>query len=183
MTSSTTHLRRVELVTPDPEWAKAYNLAARDLADLVGDNVSAMHHVGSTSIPNIKAKPVIDILIEVKQLSEVDALNPGFKSLGYEPLGEYGVPGRRFFTRNVDGKRTHNIHVFQVGHLEIDQMLTFRDYLRHHPDEAQAYEQLKLELAQKFPLNVNAYAKAKTEFVSRILYAGWAEREAEESNQ
>jgi GrpB-like predicted nucleotidyltransferase (UPF0157 family) len=167
----TTHLRKVELVPPDPNWAAAYARAAQEWRYIFGANVMDMQHVGSTSIPGIKAKPVIDVLIEVQDLNAVDASNEAMQQIGYMPRGEYGVAGRRFFTKDNAGQRTHNVHSFQTGNPEIEAMLMFRDYLRSHPAAAQAYETLKLELAQKFPMNVNAYAAAKSEFVARILTA------------
>jgi GrpB-like predicted nucleotidyltransferase (UPF0157 family) len=119
-----------------------------------------IHHIGSTAIPGIAAKPIIDILPVVREIDHVDAL-----AAGYRAWGEFGLPGRRYFTREENGKRTHDVHVYAVGNPEITRHLAFRDYMNAHPEEARAYGRLKEKLAQEFPTNFEAYMDGKHAFV------------------
>ncbi len=100
-----TEERKVEVVGPDESWEAIFELEKDRLKHLFGDLVVEVYHIGSTAIPNIYAKPIIDILIEVKNIEKVDKFNSGMKQLGYIPKGEYGIPGRRFFYKgNRNGK-------------------------------------------------------------------------------
>ncbi len=124
--------------------------------------------MGSTAIPGIKAKPIVDLLVEVDDIQAIDAYDERMISLGYLPKGEYGIPGRRFFIKGDEDVRTHNIHVYQAGNPEISRHLEFRDFLRVHEVEAQAYSLLKEELARKYPQDMDSYVNGKTEFIRDI---------------
>ena len=88
--------------------------------------VVALHHIGSTSIPGIFAKPIIDILLEVSDLEKLDKQSHALVALGYERLGEFGIVGRRYFRKNsASGIRTHHVHAFQTGNAEIERHLAF----------------------------------------------------------
>lgn len=126
-----------------------------------------VHHIGSTAIESLKAKPVVDILIEAESLISIDEKTSFFEQLGYEALGEYGMKERRFFQKGGD-KRTHHIHVFQKGNREIRRHILFRDFMNHHKEEALAYEMLKTELAAKYPFSPKEYNKGKEEFIKKI---------------
>lgn len=154
------------VVAHDPTWpGEAQHEAVRIRAAL-GEIVSAIHHIGSTSIPGIFAKPVIDLCLEVSGLSELDAQTASLEALGYEALGEYGIARRRFFLRNdASGVRTHHVHAFATGDVEIARHLAFRDYLRAHPVVAEAYGRLKKELAQRHPGDLEAYMDGKDPFI------------------
>src|ERR1700733_3390551 len=107
---------RVTVVPHDPLWTMAFASAAKEAAPAFGKNLLEMHHIGSTAIPGIYAKPIIDMLPVVADIAAVDQCISQMKSLGYESRGEYGIPGRRFFYRNDSaGARTHQIHAFQIG--------------------------------------------------------------------
>lgn len=125
-------------------------------------------HIGSTSIPHIHAKPVIDILISAHNLTEIDAFNHELEDLGYVARGEFGISGRRFFVKDCDGERSYQIHVFQVGDPELAKHINFREFMIAHPDAAQEYAKLKIELAQRFPDDVRAYSEAKDAFIKNI---------------
>ena len=114
-----------------------------------GDLWVKSHHIGSTAIPGISAKPTIDMIVEVTNVSAVDGLNAALQNLGFEAKGENGIPGRRFFQKGGD-KRTHHLHVFTESDPQIHRHLVFCDYLRAHPGKANEYEALKLSLAQTF---------------------------------
>ncbi|HEX6292572.1 MAG TPA: GrpB family protein [Herpetosiphonaceae bacterium] len=167
----------VAVVPHDPAWASAFRAAAEPIAAALAPELVAIHHAGSTSIPGIKAKPTIDILIEARQIDAIDAHDGAMSELGYAPRGELGIAGRRYFTKTSDMARTHNVHVFQTGHPEIERMLNLRDYLRAHPDAAEAYSRLKEQLARQFPGDIESYTLGKSEFIEAIVVKARAWRE------
>jgi GrpB-like predicted nucleotidyltransferase (UPF0157 family) len=153
--------------------------AAR-LTGALGDVVAALHHIGSTAIPGIHAKPVIDMLLEVPTLASLDARSPVMESLGYEAMGEFGIPGRRYFRRNdASGTRTHQVHSFVAGSAEATRHLAFRDYMRAHPDVAREYGALKARLAEEYPDSMDAYMDGKDAFVKlhESLALSWRRRD------
>lgn len=91
------------------------------------DLVVVVHHVGSTAIPGIKAKPILGLIVEVRSLAVLDERREVLVRLGYSPLGEHGVPRRRYFTKETEGVRTHHLHAFQSGDTEIERHLLFRN--------------------------------------------------------
>ena len=156
---------KVEIVPHNPHWSRMFEEEAQHLRSALGDNVVVIHHIGSTSIPGIYAKPVLDFLIAVHSLAAVDACNSAMETLGYEVMGEYGIAGRRYFRKEADNIRTHNVHVFQETSPQVERHLTFRDYMIAHPDDAQAYSDLKRELAEKFPEDIHGYMDGKDPFI------------------
>lgn len=161
-------MQKVEVVAHDPQWQVEFAAEAQKIARALGENAAAVHHIGSTSIPNIYAKPVIDILVEVKTITEVDQNNPAMAALGYEALGEYGIAGRRYFRKdNAAGIRTHHVHTFEKDSENAARHLAFRDFLRAHPTDAQQYSELKQKLAQEFPHDIEAYMDGKDAFIKQ----------------
>jgi GrpB-like predicted nucleotidyltransferase (UPF0157 family) len=137
-----------------------------EIAAALGDVVVAVHHVGSTAIPGIFAKPIIDILLEVDDVARLDQRSAAMQQLGYEALGEFGIPGRRYFRKNgSSGRRTHQVHAFEAGTPQVLRHLAFRDYLIAHPQLAQAYGQLKYALARQHPQDIDAYIAGKSPFL------------------
>jgi GrpB-like predicted nucleotidyltransferase (UPF0157 family) len=124
-----------------------------------------VYHIGSTSIPTIKAKPILDFVLVVDDLERFDQEADQLKELGYTAKGERGISGRRFFSKDTDGARSHHLHAFEQGHSEIERHLLFRDYLRTHPEAARRYQELKEELAQRFPNRSGNYTEAKSDFI------------------
>ncbi len=160
---------KVEVVPHEPKWRTAFENESKQVACALGANVVAIHHIGSTAIPNIYAKPIIDLLVEVKDITRVDEQSAVMEVLGYEAMGEYGIPSRRFFLKdNEVGNRTHHIHTFEVNSLEVERHLTFRDYLIAHPEDAQKYSELKRELAGKYSHNRDRYMDGKDGFIKEI---------------
>ena len=151
-----------------PGWAAEFRAEARRLSDALGDEVVAVHHVGSTAIPGISAKPIIDILLEMREVERLDDLGPEMSGLGYEARGEFGIPGRRFFVKTTDGRRTHHIHAFATGTPELERHLAFRDYMISHPENARAYGRLKEGLAREFPTDIEAYMDGKDAFIKEM---------------
>ncbi|MGA9994006.1 MAG: GrpB family protein [Pyrinomonadaceae bacterium] len=162
-------MSKVEVVPHNPQWRDAFEAEAKQVADALGENVVAIHHIGSTAIPNIYAKPVVDLLVEVRDITEVDGRSSAMESLGYEVMGEYGIPGRRYFRKdNREGIRTHNIHAFGAGSVEVERHLAFRDYMIAHPVDAEKYSELKRKLALEHPQSIDGYMDGKDGFIKEM---------------
>ncbi len=157
--------RDVELVPHNPEWSQLADEEAQRIQDGLSFPIIGIYHIGSTSIPGIKAKPILDFVMEVEDLEVVIQSIQEFEALGYESKGEYGIPGRQFFTRDTDGERSHHLHVFQTGHPDIERHTVFRDFLRANPQAAREYEKLKEGLAKRFPKQSGSYTEAKSDFI------------------
>ena len=154
------HYRQIEVVPYDPNWPKIYTTEACSLWQALGDNCLAIHHVGSTSVPGLAAKPKIDVIAVVKDAeSTIEALKP----LEYAYKGEYNIPFHYGFSKR--GAISFNLHLYEEGHPEIALNLTFRDYLRNHPEMRNAYAALKYELLQ----NKSAYEKTNSLFTGYNL--------------
>ncbi|MCA9977962.1 MAG: GrpB family protein, partial [Anaerolineales bacterium] len=160
--------RQVELKTYDPEWLRQFEVEAERLTAVFQPNFVAIHHVGSTAVPGIKAKPIIDIMVVVRDIEQVDTINETMGQLGYIAKGENGIDGRRYFRKGSDAVHTHHIHTFQDGHPEIARHLSFRDYLIAHPIVAQAYSRLKEDLAQRYKTEPPHYTNSKTDFIHEV---------------
>jgi len=158
----------IELQPYSPEWEKKFQQEATALKEIFGENLIDIHHIGSTAIPGIVAKPIIDMLPVVKKIEDVDKLTPAFEKLGYKARGEFGMPGRRFFMKSKNGKRCFNVHVFQEGHPDIERHLRFRNHMRTHPEDAKAYSDLKKELIANAPDDMEKYCWGKEDFVKAI---------------
>jgi len=159
---------KVKVVPHDPRWREAFETESHRVTAALGSNTVAIHHIGSTAIPDIYAKPVIDMLVEVRDINNVDVRAAEMKSLGYEVMGEFGIPGRRYFRRYQKGCRTNQIHVFRAGSDQVIRHLAFRDYMRAHPEEAQLYGDLKRRLATLHPDDPEAYMDGKDAFIKEI---------------
>jgi GrpB-like predicted nucleotidyltransferase (UPF0157 family)/8-oxo-dGTP pyrophosphatase MutT (NUDIX family) len=160
--------RQVEVVPYAPAWPRLYQAEAASLAALLGEELVEIHHIGSTSVPGLAAKPIVDILPVVREIGRIDALNDLLLAAGYVPKGENGIAGRRFFSKDGTGARRVHVHLFAAGHPEIARHLDFVAYLRAHPAEAAAYAELKRELAGRFPGDPAGYTEAKSEFIRAI---------------
>ena len=173
------------VVAHDPAWAAEFEARAAEIAAILGADLVAIHHAGSTAIPGIRAKPTIDFVVVARSLDALDACADAMRSLGYDVRGELGIDGRRFFTKNDGARRTHNVHSFALGNPEIERMLSLRDYLRAHPEEAQAYSRLKEELSRQFPDDVARYTDGKTAFIEAIIRRAklWRERTTEHDQE
>ena len=127
----------------NPEWMWMYQCEKRIIRDILSDNATAIYHIGSTSVPGLAAKPIIDILVAVKSLSGADKASSLFAEAGYEWMGEYGIPRRRYLRKGGD-ERSHQIHIFQSDDWEnIVRHIAFRSYLEKHEDVRAAYSALK----------------------------------------
>lgn len=157
----------VEVVAYNPEWKGLFEKEAFLIQEALGPNCLTVHHIGSTSVPGLNAKPILDILPVVNDILEVDKANKAMEQLGYAVKGESGIAFRRFFYKG-DPVRTHNVHVFEKGDPEIDRYLKFRDWLITHTEDRDSYANLKKDLALKFPRDILSYTMAKEAFVASI---------------
>ena len=160
--------RQVRVVPHEPAWKEAFEAEAAALRSVLGDEAVAIHHIGSTSVPNLHAKPTVDVLVEAREIGNLDDLETELDEGGYEAWGEYGIPGRRFFTRDRGPERLCNVHVFEAGSPGVERHLAFRDYLTRHPETARAYGDLKGDLAERFPADMEAYMNGKDAFVKKV---------------
>jgi GrpB-like predicted nucleotidyltransferase (UPF0157 family) len=159
--------RIVEVVPHNPEWKKIFQKEAAMLKSVFRDEAIEIEHIGSTAILNIHAKPIVDILIECRDIEKIDLFNKQMIELGYQSLGEYGMLGRRYFIKIENQVRLVNLHIWQTGHEDIARHLAFRNYMNKHPDVAEEYSKLKESLAQKFPHDIQAYMDGKNNFIQK----------------
>ncbi len=160
--------RPVIVVDYDPAWPHIYERLRAPLAAALGDLAAAIEHVGSTAVPGLAAKPVIDIDV---LLARADALARAIERLiplGYEHEGELGIPGRHAF-RHAPELPVHHLYVCVPDCIDYRRHIVFRDYLRAHPEHAEAYGNLKRELAVTFRHDRTGYTDAKSAFVSDIM--------------
>ena len=164
----------VRVESYSPLWPQMFREESNRIKSILKVELKGIHHIGSTAIPGMSAKPVIDMLPVVKDIIRVDDYNESFIRHGYEPRGEYGLAGRRYF---VKGKleSTHHVHVYQEGDPAIIRHIAFRDYMIAHPSAAKAYSLLKEKLAQQHADDRNAYIDGKASFVQEHerLALGW----------
>ncbi len=159
----------VFVVPHDTRWKMAFADEAKAIERALATTPIQLHHIGSTAIPDILAKPVIDLLATVSRLYDVDVQTHAFESLGYEAMGAYGIEGRRYFRKfDSDGTRTHHLHVFEEGSHHAERHLAFRDYLTAHPEVAKEYSALKEHLTRGNSVTWDAYMDGKDPFVSRV---------------
>ena len=161
-------MRHVIVMEHQEDWKEKFNMEAEKIKQIFGDCMIDIHHIGSTSVEGLKAKPIIDIMPVVKNINEIDAFNKQMKALGYECCGEFGIPGRRYFRKGGD-QRTHHVHMFQVdNHLDINRHLAVRDFLRENEQMRERYGELQASLATQYPTDVEAYMDGKDEFVKKL---------------
>jgi GrpB-like predicted nucleotidyltransferase (UPF0157 family) len=163
--------KSVELIPHKKEWKTLYEQEEKLLRLAVGDFLIAIEHIGSTAIPQIVAKPIIDIMIGVPGLATLEKCLLPLEKIGYEYRGEQGITGRPFFRKGTPTVSTHHLSVVQYDGEIWSKHLLFRDYLREHTEAARKYNELKKDLAIKFKDNREAYTNGKTEFVEEVLRA------------
>lgn len=161
------HREKVKLVPHNPAWAGIYSAEESKIKDLLGKEVIEIHHVGSTSIPGIMAKPLMSILITVKDLETAKKWAPKLAEHGYHIRED--DERHLLYAKGPDHSRSHHLHIAPTGSEYALVTLMFRDYLRTHPDVAKEYEKLKLELAKKFANNRPEYGRQKADFIIKIV--------------
>ncbi len=165
---------KISLVPYDPTWKEMFRKEAEFLQYLLSkEQIKRIEHFGSTAIPNLSAKPIIDILVEVNSLEEAkEQLVPKLKAEGYEYFWRPTIGSKPpyyawFIKRDSEGERTHHIHMVE-GDSKLWDRLHFRDYLREFPEEAKRYDDLKIELAKEYPNDRVKYTEGKTDYIVDI---------------
>lgn len=159
---------KVEVVDYNPDWHFLYIKEAKKIKEILGKELVAIYHIGSTAVEGLKAKPIIDIMPVVKDIQNVDDFNEEFINLGYEAKGEFGIKGRRYFRKGIEN-RTHQIHIFaENNQKDIERHLAVRNYLRTHKQDALKYGKLKTKLAQKHSHSIHDYSLGKDSFVKDL---------------
>ena len=160
----------LSIVAHCPSWKKKYADESGRIQVALGQNVVAIHHIGSTAVPNILAKPVIDILVEVLRISDVDDQTKRMCDLHYESLGEYGITGRRYFRRSgPGGERAFHVHCFESSSEHVLRHIALREYLLAHPRKAQDYSILKSRLIAEGVKTSGEYQSLKAPFVEATV--------------
>jgi len=167
--------RIIEVVDYDPCWVAAFEEEAATLRVVFAERVVEMQHIGSTAVPGLAAKPIIDILVMLDKTDDINAFDRAMEDAGYRVRGECldatipGTPGRFYFTKETNGVRSHHVHVYAKGHWEIPDKLAFRDYLRAHNEKAAEYGELKRRIAAEYRFDNIGYMRAKDSFVKSTL--------------
>lgn len=150
------------------DWPRKFAHEAKKMKDILGDELIEIHHIGSTSVPGLQAKPIIDMMPVVKDIAKIDKYSKEIIENGYESLGELGIQGRRYFRKGGEN-RTHQMHIYQWDHTkEIERHLAVRDYLISHKETAIDYGELKVNLALQFPRDIEGYSNGKNDFVQHL---------------
>jgi GrpB-like predicted nucleotidyltransferase (UPF0157 family) len=164
---------RVELVEHDPSWPNLYEQEAAKLRAIFDGRLEGIEHVGSTAVPGLCAKPIVDVLVGLEELELTDEQIAAMDELGYHFLGEHGLPGRLFFRKEP---RTHHVHVVEYGGEHWQRQLTFRDALRSDEEERERYDAFKRRLAAEgHPREV--YTELKTPFIRSVEERARARRQ------
>ena len=160
----------VELVPHRSEWALLASQETQRLKTALGAALLRVEHIGSTSIPAIMAKPIVDLIPIFTDLPALDACEDNIRALGYRWHGEFGIPTRRYCTLidAATGRRVFQLHCYAQTSPQIARHLAFRDYLRAHPDIAKEYEAEKLRAAALHPDNTLDYNDAKNDWIKRV---------------
>ena len=166
-------MNEIRLMDYDPRWPELYAEAAAGLRQALGPSLISVEHIGSTSVPGLAAKPIIDIQAVIRAASDVDEAGPALAALGWV-RGTFTAgpdPERHLYFKKNDaqGARTHQLHAYEADYPAASAHLRFRDYLRAHPEEAARYEDLKRGLAEQHRHDRLAYSDAKTAYVEAVL--------------
>jgi GrpB-like predicted nucleotidyltransferase (UPF0157 family) len=160
-------MRKIEVVDYDSAWPQMFELEREELCRALGAVAVSIHHIGSTAVPGLAAKPIIDIIVEVTSVINMDCHESYMMDIGYEPKGEFGIPGRRFFQKGRDN-RTYHVHAFAQGDPHILRHIAFRDYLRLNPRIASEYGEIKRRVALGCHNDIEVYCQGKDAFIKRI---------------
>jgi GrpB-like predicted nucleotidyltransferase (UPF0157 family) len=161
----------VHLVPHQQDWSAMYEAEKKRLLTAVKRYILDIQHVGSTAIPGIPAKPIIDIGIAVQNFEQAAVCIEPIVALGYVYVGENGIPRRHYFRKtDENGRRTHHLHLNEITGLDWANQIDFRDYLRQHPETAAQYARLKTGLAQQYPTDRLAYLDGKAPFIETTLH-------------
>ncbi len=161
-------MRTIVVVDYDPRWPELFEQVKSHVWPMVSDFAVSVEHVGSTSVPGLAAKPIIDIDVVVPAEADIPVAIQRLATLAYVHLGDLGVEGREAFD-SPDGLPNHHLYVCPRGSVGLMNHLAVRDYLRSHPEATQEYGALKKRLASEFPHDIDSYVEGKTGFLLQIF--------------
>lgn len=161
---------KVALAAHDPRWSEAAEAQAAILRVALNPILLAVHHIGSTAIPGLKAKPILDLMPVVGDLRGLDRRRSDLEAIGFAWWGEFGLPGRRYATKEEpqSGRRLVQLHCYATGSPDIDRHLAFRDYLRQRPELVASYEQEKVRCRTLHPDNSHEYGACKSAWIDTV---------------
>ena len=159
----------VKLVEHNPEWRQSFVREEKKIRKVFGRDALVIQHVGSTAIPRILAKPIIDIALIVPSLQKARHYEKKLKEIGYEIKKNDTRKERLFFTKGPEEKRTHYLHVGEIGSGYTEDMILFKDYLCKHKDMAKKYSDLKESLAKKYQDKREIYTSKKEKLIREIV--------------
>lgn len=151
----------------EPNWSHLFLAEKEQLLASLSNLILDIQHIGSTSIPGMPAKPILDIGVAVANFEEAVRCIPLMEQLGYQYKGENGIPRRHYFVQG--NPRTHHLHMLEIASAEWKHHLLFRDYLCRNAEVAQAYAELKQTLATQFAADREAYQNGKESFIQTVL--------------
>ena len=159
----------VKLENYQNNWVKEYEEGGKTIQKLLGSRVLEIHHIGSTSIPGLEAKPIIDMLLVIKSFDEIDEIDEILNPYAYENRGMQGVSDRYFFAKGPDGARTHYLHITTPFSDTYYNQIYFKKYLLEHPEYIQKYAELKKDLARQFKDERAKYTAGKSAFIQEVV--------------
>jgi GrpB-like predicted nucleotidyltransferase (UPF0157 family) len=162
----------LEVVDYDADWPRLYEEEALRIQRALGDLVVEIDHMGSTAVPGLAAKPIIDISLGLRTLDLAAEHIAALERLGYAYLGEFGLPGRLYFRKGPE-RRTHQVHAVEWGGEHWHRHYAFREYLRAHPAEAQRYGDFKRRLAEEVDHDWREYVERKEPFSDALFARAW----------
>ena len=172
----------VRLEAPNPDWPTMFLAEAEAIRERFGKLALSIEHVGSTSIPGIYAKPIIDIAVGVKKLKDFERVRAQFEVAPYSVKPDPS-PGEQLIRKGEESNRLVLIHVMELNGKRYQDTILFRDYLRTHPNVAREYEKLKQSLAKRFANDRPSYTAAKNDFIQAILRQARGQSSARKSSR
>ena len=159
----------VRLENFSTNWKEMYLEEEKKLKELIGDYILSIEHVGSTSIPNLKSKPIIDIAITVNELNDALKFSELLDNNGYEFRYDNGIENEYFVRKGTPDNRTHYIHKVEKNSERLNNLILFRNYMLKHPEEVINYQNLKEHLASIYSDNRKMYTSSKNDYIQNIL--------------
>jgi len=158
----------IRIVEYDADWAARGAAEMTRIADALRDGAVRVDHIGSTAVPGLAAKPIIDLQLSVASIEAIEAYRESLERLGYLFVPDAEFPDRQFFARPAERPRTHHVHVVEAGSHDERRHLAVRDYLRARPDEVAEYEALKRRLVAEHPRDRLSYIGGKQSFIAGL---------------
>lgn len=152
----------------NPDWINKFN-TEKDLLNKIFDTAFPIEHIGSTAVPGLSSKPTIDLLVVVNSLADILPYKTLMTDNGYIDKGEYVTPNSRLFVKEENNTRFVNVHIFPKDHAHTTEMIKVRNYLRTHPEKVREYNNLKIDLYNKYPNDYAMYRKFKDEWMNNLV--------------